>query len=187
MEHNPKSNKLKKYNKILKKLNISHIVIDCDPYNHFHTQFLNEMNNENMFLLVIKNMSLGIIMNKNTAFRFDYIKNIVNTYSSYKTIFNYKIKIIELDENWDTLNWNYDILKRFHYMIQVTEKYRKPIDVYKNNYSGMYVNIDPYFLEALCWTIPVIENISPPVQTSVHDDMSFNNETYLEPMPYFMN
>ena len=72
-------------------------------------------------------------------------------------------------------------------MIQVTEKYRKPIDVYKNNYSGMYVNIDPYFLEALCWTIPVIENISPPVQTSVHDDMSFNNETYLEPMPYFMN
>lgn len=180
---------IKGYNKILKRLNISHIALDRDPNNHFHQQFFNEMNNENMFFLIIKNISLGIIMNKNTAFRFDYIKNIVNEYCSYKTIFKYKIKIIELDEEWDTFNWNYEKLKNFHFMISDMSRLRKTLVHYKKNqHSPMYSSIDVCFLEALSWTMPGIENISNPVQTIINDDEGyFNNQTFLEPMPYMID
>tara|TARA_B100001093_G_C26827183_1_gene1014565 strand:- start:47 stop:622 length:576 start_codon:yes stop_codon:yes gene_type:complete len=185
---------IKGYNKILKRLNISHIELERDPDNHFHQQLFNEMNNENMFFLIIKNMSLGIIMNRNTAFRFDYIKNIVNEYCSYKTIFKYKIKIIELDEKWDTFNWNYEKLRKFHFMNSDMSRFSKTLDFYKKNQrSPMYSSIDVCFLEALSWTTPEycvskIEDSSRPIQTTINNDLEyFNNETYLEPMPYIID
>jgi hypothetical protein len=170
---------LKGYNKILKKLKVSHIVIDIDPYNHFHKQFFNEMNNENLFLLIVKNMSLGIIMNETIAFKFDYIKKIINQYSSYKTIFNYKIKIVEIDKQWDTSLWNYSKLKSFHQMMYDVERWKKPLDYYKNNnIRTIYNSVDPYFLEALSWNM---------VEEPSNAPQDYNNTTFLEPEPVIVS
>lgn len=174
MTDNCTMEELKGYNKILNKLKISHIVIDLDPYNHFHKQFFNEMNNENFFLLLIKSLSLGIIMNENIAFKFDYIKNVVNGYGSYKKIFHYKIKIVEIDNEWDTLSWNCNKLKSFHHMIYDLERWNKPLDFYKNNNRSIYNTIDPYFLEALSWNMVEKPSIEP---------QDYNNTTFLEPEP----
>ena len=65
-----------RYNRLLRSLKVSRIIIDEDNNNSYYLQLFNEMNNENCVMLVIQNMNLAIIMSKQIALKFDYIKDI---------------------------------------------------------------------------------------------------------------
>lgn len=144
-----------KYNKLLRILKISHIIIENDNNNAYHHQLFNEMNNDNLYMLVIENMSLAIIMNKNVAFQFGYIRDVVDKYNSFKKILNYKINIVYIDKKWDTTKWDSYSLQRFHYMMsEIKEKTLNQLKNDRNSHLLLYSRINTYFLEALCWESP---------------------------------
>ena len=51
-------------------------------------------------------MSLGIVMNKHVALQFKYIEGLI-ILKSYSVIYDDGMKIIKLDDTWDTSKWYY--------------------------------------------------------------------------------
>ena len=47
-------------------------------------------------------MNLAIIMSKQIALKFDYIKDIAYKYGTSSKILNYNINIFIIDDKWDT-------------------------------------------------------------------------------------
>ena len=88
----------KTYYKIKNELNINYITMESqDIPEYWFNEVLNNFNNPNMYMLIIENMSLGIILNNHIAEKFGYIRTIAqhNETKKYK---NYKIKIINIDK-----------------------------------------------------------------------------------------
>lgn len=180
---------LKDYNKVLKNLKLINIVIDPNFNLSYHEQVYLNMRNENLYMLVIENMSLGIIMTKQIAFQFDYIKNIVNEYESFKTLLNYNIKIVMIDKNWDTERWCQKKMLRFYTGMNACDG--KTIEqIKKDPYINRMNEVDSNFLEALSWKSPYIDDTYYLQEDSsgnyIHTRVNYgNNEP--EPMPYFNN
>ena len=63
-------------------------------------------NNPNIYVLIIRPMSLGIVMNKHVALQFKYIEGLI-ILKSYSVIYDDGMKIIKLDDTWDTSKWYY--------------------------------------------------------------------------------
>lgn len=100
----------------------------------------------NIVVLIIENMSLGIVMNAHVANKFKYIQNAIN-YNDYSVIFENGMKIIKIPRQWETRNWSYFKLRNFYTWIQIMEN--KTID---NVAEGSFKDsIDAEFLDSLCW------------------------------------
>tara|TARA_E500000178_G_C16967211_1_gene729075 strand:- start:15 stop:497 length:483 start_codon:yes stop_codon:yes gene_type:complete len=142
----------KTYYNIKKELNINYITMESqDIPEYWFNEVLNNFNNPNMYLLIIENMSLGIILNNHIAEKFGYIRTIAqhNETKKYK---NYKIKIINIDKKWDTSKWSYykikGIMPRFP---DLENKNISQILEFTNEHSYMSDLIDIEFLESLSW------------------------------------
>lgn len=170
-----------RYNRLLRSLKVSRIIIDEDNNNNYYLQLFNEMNNENCVMLVIQNMNLAIIMSKQIAFKFDYIKDIVHKYGTCSKILNYNINIFIIDDKWDTSKWCQNSLYKFHDMINCVTK--RPISYFisvKKEGYGIYSHIDINFLEALSW------NSDNNQDNTIVRDPSNNSQFYmLEPEPVY--
>ena len=149
---------IKEYKKILLKLKIINIIVESNYNLSYHEQVYNSMRNENMYILVIENMCLGIIMTKQTAFQFDYIKDIVNKYESVKTLSKYKIKIITIDENWDTERWSQKKLLNFYKGMMHHCDGKTMEQIKRDPYVNRMNEVDTNFLEALSWKSPYIDD-----------------------------
>ena len=146
------NNLLIKYNRLLRALKVSRIIIDTDYNNSYFLQLFTEMNNENAVMLLIQNMNLAIIMCKQIAFKFDYIKDIADKYGTSSKIMHYDINIFVIDDKWDTSKWCKSSLYRFHDM--VNDITLRPISYFirgKAQRNDMCSHIDIHFLEALSW------------------------------------
>ena len=67
----------------------------------------------NVVVLIIENMSLGIVMNAHLANKFKYVQNAIQ-YKDYSVIFENGMKIIKIPKEWDTNNWSYFKLRNFY-------------------------------------------------------------------------
>ena len=104
--------------------------------------------NPNMYLIVIGEMSLGIIMNASVAHRFGYIKRL----EKYDEIVHWndtKINIVEINENWDTSKWFYTRIRRFHDYLECIED--KTMEEIENDRLRYHRGIDLAFLDSLLW------------------------------------
>ena len=97
---------MENYLEILNDLKINDVVIKHN--NELQIQndkiFLNSLNNENMNLIIIDTMSIGLLLNDHIANQFSYIRMLIqrNEIKYYK---NYNIKIFRINNKWDTSNW----------------------------------------------------------------------------------
>ena len=138
---------------ILKKdLNINYISMESqDIEEYWFHEVLNNMNNPNMYLMIIENMSLGIIMNNHIAENFGYIRTI-SEHNEVKYYKNYKIKIVNINKEWDTSKWSYykirGIVNRFH---DLENKNISDIEHNIHNNSWQTDLIDIEFLKSLSW------------------------------------
>ena len=110
----------------------------------------------NIVVLIIESMALGIVMNLHLAKKFKYIDNAIK-YKDYSVIFEDGMKIIKISEKWDTSLWSYFKLKNFYNWVEIIEnksctiieadiKRQTEISVVK--YNTLY---DIHFLNSLCW------------------------------------
>tara|TARA_B100000424_G_C22929336_1_gene494382 strand:- start:462 stop:947 length:486 start_codon:yes stop_codon:yes gene_type:complete len=138
---------------ILKKdLNINYISMESqDIEEYWFHDVLNNMNNPNMYLMIIENMSLGIIMNNHIAENFGYLRTI-SEHNEFKYYKNYKIKIVNINKEWDTSKWSYykirGIVNRFH---DLENKNISDIEHNIHNNSWQTDLIDIEFLKSLSW------------------------------------
>ncbi len=142
-------------------LNIEKFTVDKDSQISLSEQIYISFNNPNMVLLIIEDMSLGIIMTDHIANKFEYIKQTIeyrkeNRLSTNKipTYLNLPIKIIKIDKNWDTSNWNYYKLTKIYNnsIFDKIETYslKEAINYYKSNeYLERFVCFN--FLTTLSW------------------------------------
>ena len=126
------------------------------------------LNNPNCVILIIENMSLGIILTKDFAYNFEYIRKLkqynkgmyleknlsdTNFSNKYKFTRNFKIKIVTIDINWDTYKLSTLKIDRLYDWIQFIQN--KSINYLKimtnSNESLKYNKIDFNFLEMLSW------------------------------------
>lgn len=142
----------KSYFNILNDLNINYISMESQniPEYWFYEVLIN-FNNPNMYLLIIENMSLGIILNNHIAEKFGYIRTITQ-HNEIKTYKNYNIKIINIDKNWDTSKWSYYKIKSIHSRFNDLEnKNISQIIEFMNDHSYMNDLIDIEFFKSLSW------------------------------------
>ncbi len=158
LQHTVSEDIIKEYKKILLKLKIINIIVESNKNLSYHEQVYNSMRNENMYMLVIENMCLGIIMTKQTAFQFDYIKDIVDKYQSVKTLSRYKINIITIDKNWDTKHWSQKKLLNFYKGMMPSCDGRTMEQIKRDPYVNRMNEVDTNFLEALSWKSPYIDD-----------------------------
>ena len=105
----------------------------------------------NVVVLIIENMSLGIVMNAHLANKFKYIQNAIQ-YKDYSVIFENGMKIIKIPTAWETSNWSYFKLRNFYTWIEMLEN--KAID---HVAEGPFKNsIDKEFLDSLCWNTDLL-------------------------------
>ena len=142
-------------------LNIENFTVDKDTDIAISDQIYNSFNNSNMVLLIIEDMCLGIIMTYHIASKFQYIKQTLeyreeNRLSANKipTYLNFPIKIIKIDKNWDTHNWNYFKISRIYYegIFDKIETYslKEAINYFKIN-KWLKNDVCFNFLTALSW------------------------------------
>ena len=149
------------YLKAKQELNIEKFTVDKDTQITLSEQIYNSFNNPNMVLLIIEDMCLGIIMTDHIATKFQYIKQTLeyrkeNRLSAIKipTYLNFPIKIIKIDKNWDTNNWNYYKISRIYFegVFDKIETYslKEAINYFKKN---IWLKKDACFnfLTALSW------------------------------------
>ena len=177
-----------KYTKILDALKVTDIIIENNSYNEYYYRLFSIMRNENMFMIVIENMAIAVIMNKDTAMQFGYIKDLALKYGTAKKIFNYKINIFTITEEWDTSKWSLKRLQGFTFMMHEIDRYT--LQQIKNKIKKdadckyLYSRIDIHFLEALSWESPFQTDPQQIEQTDVSgNSISISNEP--EPMPYY--
>ena len=177
-----------KYTKILDALKVTDIVIENNFYNEYYYRLFSIMRNENMFMIVIENMAIAVIMNKDTAMQFGYIKDLALKYGTAKKIFNYNINIITITEEWDTSKWSRKRLQGFSFMMQELDRdtLQQIKDKIKTNSGFEYINsrIDIHFLEALSWESPFQTDSQQIEQTDVSGN-SISIEPEPEPLPYY--
>ena len=125
--------------------------------------------NKNIVLLVIETMCIGIIMPLHIANKFKYIENAIK-YEEYRQVRENGMKIISVDEKWDTKLWSYSKIKNFYGWLgdiemkscnELEEEYNKKI----TQVSFMRPCYDMHFVSGLCWnneldTVSIIENNS---------------------------
>ena len=170
-----------RYNRLLRSLKVSRIIIDEDNNNSYYLQLFNEMNNENCVMLVIQNMNLAIIMSKQIALKFDYIKDIAYKYGTSSKILNYNINIFIIDDKWDTSKWCQYSLYGFHNMMHYITKH--PLSYFirvKAEGSGLYSHIDIDFLQALSWNSDNNQD-----NTILNDPSNNSHFNMLEPEPVY--
>ena len=124
--------------------------------------------NKNVVLLVIEPMCVGIIMPVHIAMKFKYIENAIK-YEDFKQVGDNGMKIVSIDEKWDTRRWSYSKIKNFYNWLsdielkscnEIEEEYKANI----SRVSFMRPTYDMHFLSSLCWNNDIdIENI---VETS---------------------
>ena len=141
-----------KYYNLKKELNINYISMESqDIPEYWFNEVLINMDNPNMYLLIIENMSLGIIINNHIAEKFGYIRTL-KEHNEIKYHKNYKIKIINFDKKWDTTKWSYyklrSIVSRFN---DIENKNISQIIEFINDHSYMGELIDIEFLTSLSW------------------------------------
>tara|TARA_E500000178_G_scaffold315200_1_gene333983 strand:- start:174 stop:662 length:489 start_codon:yes stop_codon:yes gene_type:complete len=113
--------------------------------------FLNSLNNENMNLIIIDSMCLGLLLNDHIANQFTYIRMLVerNEIKYYK---NYNIKIFQINNKWDTYNWCYHKIEMFYYNLnQIENKTIPEIEETITNSNFVWDRIDIEFLKSLSW------------------------------------
>jgi len=149
------------YLKLKLDLNIDEFITDIDGNVNFVEMIYYNFNNPNKILLIIEDMSLGIIMTKHIANKFQYIKNILE-YSEKEnmgihkdyTYQDYPIKIIKIDKEWDTSKWSIYKIKRliFDNIFQQIEQYSLEeieIDLKQDRWYKSKICME--FLYALSW------------------------------------
>ena len=83
------------------------------PISMKHVNLEMYYNNSNIYVLIIENMSLGIVMSKQIAEKFSYICNAIK-YSEYEYIYEGGMKIITVSNSWDTKKWSYVKMLKFY-------------------------------------------------------------------------
>lgn len=142
----------KKYYNLKKELNINYISMESqDIPEYWFNEVLINMDNPNMYLLIIENMSLGIILNNHIAEKFGYIRTITE-HNEIKNHKNYKIKIINIDKKWDTSKWSYYKIRLINSRFQDLENRNiAQIQEYMDDHSYISDLIDIEFLKSLSW------------------------------------
>ena len=142
----------KKYYNLKTELNINYISMESqDIPEYWFNEVLINMDNPNMYLLIIENMSLGIILNNHIAEKFGYIRTITE-HNETKNHKNYKIKIINIDKKWDTSKWSYYKIRGIPSRFQDLEnKNISQIQEFLNEHSYMNDLVDIEFLKSLSW------------------------------------
>lgn len=159
-------NKVDKYYKILKALNIDNVIEGV--YGDIYSTFLNSMKNSNKCLIIIESMCIGLVLTDYIAFKFGYIRSLME-YDKCEKYKNYNIKIFRINTNWDTRKWSYLKICKFHMHLDYYEQLNceQIKDVLANN-RWKKQNIDFEFLQSLCWDPPKLE------ESDINIDLSGN-------------
>ena len=134
-----------------KDLNINKIIMDNDITNNYICEFLNAMNNPNMSMIIIDNMSLCLVLQDHIANKFGYLK-LLRKNNEYKKYKHFKIKIFIIDDKWDNSKWSYCSIQNFYKNYQeIEQKSISSIEnrLIENEYLKPYIDIE--FLKALSW------------------------------------
>lgn len=111
-------------------------------------------NNNNIIVLIIEPMCIGILMSYQIASKFKYINNCIQ-YGDYSYIYENGMKIVKITKDWDTRKWSYLKIKKFYYNLEYFEKSsisHIEIDILnKNSTRRTYQYCDIEFLDSLCW------------------------------------
>lgn len=105
----------------------------------------------NVIVLIIENMSLGIVMNAHLANKFKYIQNAIQ-YKDHSVIFENGMKIVKIPAKWETSRWSYFKLRDFYNWIRMLEN--KTIDDLPE--GSFKESVDKEFLDSLCWNVDII-------------------------------
>ena len=149
------------YIKAKQDLNIEKFTVEKDISLTTSEQIYNSFSNPNMVLLIIEDMSLGLIMTDHIAKKFQYLKQTLEYREENKlsanqipTYLNFPIKIIKIDKNWSTHNWNCSKIKRI-YMDQLFDKFEtyslKETENYLKKHNWYKQQVCFNFLTALSW------------------------------------
>ena len=111
------------------------------------TNFDIYINNPNLVLIIIENLSLGIIIPIGIALKFDYINKLYN-HDGFEKNSKYQINIVRIDKNWDTNKFSFSKLINFNKYFYYIENHN--IEEIKN-FDWELQYIDVHFLEALSW------------------------------------
>lgn len=150
--HIVNQNKVDKYYKLLKALNIDNVIENV--YGDIYSTFLNSMKNSNKCLIIIESMCIGLVLTDYIAFKFGYIRSLM-IYDKCDKYKNYNIKIFRINTNWDTSKWSYLKICKFHINLDYYEQLNceQIIDVLANNrWKKQYIDFE--FLQSLCWGPP---------------------------------
>lgn len=126
------------------------------PTNFDYHNIENYYHNSNIIVLIIESMCIGIIMPSHIAYKFKYISGCVQ-HNDVEYLFDNKegIKIIRINNEWDTRKWSYTkIIKFYSYLYEIENKSCDEIEfeIDKLNLSKFGASkIDIEFLNSLCW------------------------------------
>ena len=119
------------------------------------------LQNPNMICLIIDSMSLALFLPSHIGEKFCFIKKSIlyddddnkETVSDYEV--GYKVKVIHIDQEWDTRKWSYTKIQAFYKILHIIEN-KTPEEIefmgkeHEICYSD-YIKIDIPFLTSLLW------------------------------------
>lgn len=108
------------------------------------------LNNPNIFILVIRNMAIGIVMVRSIAERFGFIRKMIQ-YNEEERFRNYAVNIIVIYEQWDTSNWYYTRVARFYEYLDFIEDKTVEYMISKESTATKAYRVDTNFLLSLLW------------------------------------
>ena len=126
------------------------------PTNFDYHNIENYYHNSNIIVLIIESMCIGIIMPSHIAYKFKYISGCVQ-HNDVEYLFDNKegIKIIRINNEWDTRKWSYTkIIKFYSYLHEIENKSCDEIEfeIDKSHLTKVIPSkIDIEFLNSLCW------------------------------------
>lgn len=111
-------------------------------------------NNENIIVLIIESMCIGLLMPHQIAMKFKYIENSIK-YGDYSYIYEDGMKIVRVSKEWDTKKWSYTKIKNFYRHLDIFEQLSMSqieFILLNNKVSRKkYKYCDIEFLDSLCW------------------------------------